>query len=129
MEKQLGRLMRNIGISRMNITSISEWEPPVDVYETENEVIVFMEISGIAPEKIKLAAEPRQLTISGERICPIEAITCIHQLEIEYGYFERSIHLPTAIDVNSTSSECKNGFLFIRMPLADHKGKIQIDVK
>ena len=114
--------------AHMNKSPFSTWEPAVDVYELNNEYIVFMDVSGVDPDELSVVAESRKLHISGTRKSQLEGITCIHQLEIEYGPFERSIVLPHAIDVSKTSSSCKNGFLMVRMPALQDHGRVDIKV-
>jgi HSP20 family molecular chaperone IbpA len=71
------------------------WEPPVDVLETETEVIVFSALPGVDPEDIHAVIEDGQLAISGQRVLPQELQTAlIHRLELPQGRFERRIPLP-----------------------------------
>jgi HSP20 family protein len=129
MEKQMGRMLRNMSLTRMAPVPGSDWVPATDVYETEAEIVVCMEISGLAPEDISVVAEQRQVTVTGQRrFPPIENASCIHQLEIEHGHFKRKIPLPIAVDPESTSSVYRNGYLLIRLPKLAHKGKITIQI-
>lgn len=127
MHRHFGRIMRTLSVSRMKSSSCSLWQPPVDIYESENELIVFVEVAGIAPEQIKLMAEAEVLTISGERKCEISGVTHVHRLEIEYGHFACRIPLPLPIDVDRTHSEISNGFLVVRAPLVRHQGSVAIN--
>lgn len=129
MERHLDRLMRSISATRMRYSSFSLWEPPVDLYESDSTLTVFMDVAGIDTNQLRIVAEPKLLKISGERRCDIAGITCVHQLEIEYGRFERIIQLPKSIDVSATISESKNGFLVVKMPLLKIQGKIEVNVK
>lgn len=113
----------------MRSSSFSLWDPPVDLYESDAELTVFMDVAGIDTSMLRIVAEPKVLRVSGERRCVIEGITCVHQLEIEYGRFERIIQLPKNIDVSATVSESKNGFLVVKMPLLKIQGKVAINVK
>ena len=94
------------------------WFPAADVYETASAIIVYMDISGIAPETLTVMAEDSRVTVSGMRgYEPQETVSCIHQLEIDRGFFERSISLPKPVDVTKAVSESRNGFLQITLPL------------
>lgn len=126
MERHMGRMMRNMSLSQMMVSHSGNWPPATDVYESENEIIVYMDVSGVDPEKLTVTAELMSVTVTGERKFPVVDMCCIHQLEVEYGRFERSVTLPVPIDVSSTNSVCKNGFLIINMPKKKHKGKVQI---
>ena len=71
------------------------WEPPVDVLETERELLVLAALPGVDPEHIKVAIKGDALVIAGERILPPELRTAvIHRLELPQGRFEREIVLP-----------------------------------
>ncbi len=129
MHRHFGRIMRTLSVGRMKSASCSLWQPPVDMYESDTELIVFVEVAGIDPDKIKVMAEAQALTISGERKCEITGINHVHQLEIEYGHFACRIPLPMLINVNETRSEIKNGFLIVRMPIIRHKGTVEINLK
>ena len=128
MHRHFGRIMRTLSAGRMKSSSCSLWQPPVDMYESEAELIVFVEVAGIAPEKIKVMAEAQVLTISGERKCEITGINHVHRLEIEYGHFACRIPLPLTIDVDATKSEINNGFLLVRMPIVRHQGTVKINL-
>jgi HSP20 family protein len=130
MEKQMGRMLRNMSLARMTpFQTGSDWVPSADVYETDTEVVICLEISGIEPDAISVLAEQRSVTVAGDRrFPPVENASCVHQLEIEHGRFERTIVLPVPVDVASTSSVYKNGYLLIRLPKLGHKGKITVRV-
>jgi HSP20 family protein len=88
-----------------------------------------MEIPGVDPKDISVMATPASVTISGVRTKPtFSDTTCIHQLEVEDGCFERVIHLSEAIDADATSSSCKNGCLLIRMPKKKVKTQIKVNI-
>lgn len=71
------------------------WEPPVDVLETEREVLVFIALPGVDPEEVKAAIDNGALVVSGRRVLPPELRrAAIHRLELPQGRFERRIPLP-----------------------------------
>jgi HSP20 family molecular chaperone IbpA len=71
------------------------WEPPVDLVETEREVHVLAALPGVDPKDIKVAINNGLLLIAGERVLPPEFRTAaIHRLELPQGRFERSVPLP-----------------------------------
>lgn len=129
MHRHYGRILRTLSVGRMKSSSCSLWQPPVDMYESDGELIVFVEVAGIAPDNIKVMAEKEMLTISGERKCEISGINHVHRLEIEYGHFACRIPLPVSIDVDKTRSEINNGFLLVRMPVVRHQGTVEINLK
>ncbi len=71
------------------------WEPPVDILETEQAVLVFAALPGVSVESLEIAAEAGELILAGVRTLPIEAETAvIHRLELPQGRFERRVRLP-----------------------------------
>lgn len=71
------------------------WEPPVDVLETEREVLVMVALPGVDPDKIEAVIEDGALAISGRRVLPVELRTAIiHRIELPQGRFARRVPLP-----------------------------------
>jgi HSP20 family molecular chaperone IbpA len=71
------------------------WEPPVDVLETEHEVLVLAALPGVDVAKVEAAIEGSLLVIAGQRAVPPELRTAvIHRLELPQGRFERRVPLP-----------------------------------
>lgn len=71
------------------------WEPPIDVLETEKEILVLAALPGVDPNQIQLVINNGVLVIAGERCLPDELRTAvIHRLELPQGRFERRIALP-----------------------------------
>ena len=73
----------------------ASWRPPVDVLETDKEVLVLAALPGVEVDKVDVAIHGGDLVISGSRQLPRELRTArIHRLELPQGRFERRIHLP-----------------------------------
>ncbi|WP_395666147.1 Hsp20/alpha crystallin family protein [Methylocella sp.] len=72
------------------------WEPPVDLFETEREVLALAALPGVDPKDIALRVENGSLVISGERVLPPQArAAAVHRLELPQGRFERVLPLPS----------------------------------
>jgi HSP20 family molecular chaperone IbpA len=71
------------------------WEPPVDVLETRDEVIVFVALPGVPADRVEVSLDGDALVFSGTRSFP-EALdrAIIHRLELPQGRFERRVPLP-----------------------------------
>ena len=73
----------------------SGWEPPIDVLETEDELLIFVALPGVDPDEVEAVIENGTLVISGRRVLPVELRSArIHRLELPQGRFERRIALP-----------------------------------
>jgi len=74
---------------------LPSWEPPVDVLETEREVLVLVALPGVSPERVEAAIEDGILVIAGTRVLPPQLRTAvIHRLELPQGRFERRVRIP-----------------------------------
>ena len=80
-------------ITRQNPT----WEPPVDVLETPESLLITVALPGVAPERVEVHLSGGWLIVSGTRPPSRSARhnAHIHRLELPYGHFERSIPLPS----------------------------------
>ncbi|MDR3422789.1 MAG: Hsp20/alpha crystallin family protein [Xanthobacteraceae bacterium] len=71
------------------------WEPPVDILETELEVMVLVALPGVNAEKVEAVIEDGELVIAGTRTYPQALRTAIiHRLELPQGRFYRRLRLP-----------------------------------
>ena len=71
------------------------WEPPIDVLETEREVLVLVALPGVDPDQVEATIENGILVVTGRRMLPPELRNAvIHRLELPQGRFERRIPLP-----------------------------------
>jgi HSP20 family protein len=71
------------------------WEPPIDVLETDREVLILIALPGVDPDEVEAAIDGDALVISGRRVLPAELRNArIHRLELPQGRFERRIALP-----------------------------------
>jgi HSP20 family molecular chaperone IbpA len=71
------------------------WEPPVDILETEVEVLVLVALPGVDADSTQAVIEDGDLVIAGTRTVPQEWRTAvIHRLELPQGRFYRRLRLP-----------------------------------
>jgi len=90
----------------------ARWEPPVDVFETEREVVIITALPGVPPEAVRAEIEVGTLIISGARPLPtMGGRAQIVRLEIPYGRFERRIALSSRLEL--ASRELTNGCLVL----------------
>lgn len=92
------------------------WEPPTDVLETQEAVLILVALPGVDPSKVEIVIHNSGLSIAGERVLPQELRTAIiHRLELPQGRFERHIPLPPG-RYEAPQSGVTNGCLVIRLP-------------
>jgi HSP20 family protein len=95
----------------------STWAPSVDIYETENAIIMNAEVPGIDEKDIEIKIEDNTLTIKGERKFEKETKEeNYHRIERSYGSFYRSFTIPRHVDQDKINAEHDNGVLRITMP-------------
>lgn len=70
------------------------WEPPMDVFETEREMVILIALPGVAAENVQVGFNGAVLSVVAERALPSRAATAIRRVEIPHGRFERHIELP-----------------------------------
>jgi HSP20 family molecular chaperone IbpA len=94
------------------------WEPPVDVLETDREVLVLAALPGVDAAKVEAVIDGPTLVISGQRVLPPELRTAtIHRLELPQGRFERRVSLPPGV-YNSVRRAEAHGCLVISLTKA-----------
>jgi HSP20 family protein len=90
------------------------WSPMSDVYETADKLIVTMELAGVNRDEVGISLDNNRLIIRGVRHEKLpEGITSHHQMEINYGCFERVLHLRPGVREEDVSANFENGFLTI----------------
>jgi HSP20 family molecular chaperone IbpA len=98
------------------------WEPPVDVLETDREVLVFFALPGVDPDRVEAVIEDGSLLVAGLRVLPSELQTAtIHRLELPQGRFERRVRLPAGRYSNVRRSMA-NGCLLITLDKGTFRG-------
>ena len=97
--------------------SPSPWLPPCDIYETEQEIVLKMELPEMKKDDVRLTLENDVLTVRGERKfeAKVEREN-YHRVERKYGEFLRSFSLPTFIEGKKILAEFKEGVLTVTMP-------------
>jgi HSP20 family protein len=107
----------NYGNPRWNMANETIWRPPTDVYETDNNVVVVIEIAGLAPNDYEILLRGRTLLVAGDRHDPAEK-KAYQQMEIRHGKFRTEVHLPWALEPSGQEATYENGFLKIILPKA-----------
>jgi HSP20 family protein len=73
------------------------WEPPVDIVETPDELLVQVALPGVGADSVTIGVEADGISVSALRSFPCrDAASQVHRIEIPYGRFERRIGLPLA---------------------------------
>jgi HSP20 family protein len=129
MQQHTGRILRSMSLTRMMPMETAGWQPAVDIYEAERSIYVYAELAGVTNESLRVTVDGQQLRISGVRqLPPHQSIACIHQLEIELGEFQRTLTLPSTVEIEGVESTYTNGILMVTLPKRIRKGRVSIRI-
>jgi HSP20 family protein len=93
------------------------WQPDVDVFETEESVVVRAELSGVRGQDLRVTIDGDTLRISGARVAPEAAdVKRLHQMEIATGPFERRVRIPMSFEREGVTAHLADGFLTVTLP-------------
>jgi HSP20 family protein len=107
------------------------FRPQVDAFRTEDPptYTVVVELAGVDPDQVNVTATDGALVISGERRRePCEG-RVFQQIEIEYGAFERLVHLPDDVDHARAEARYERGLLTIAMPIAKTEATAPVPIE
>jgi HSP20 family protein len=91
------------------------WSPPTDLYETDGNCVIKVEIAGMRDEDFDVAFANNILMITGNRP-DLNERRAYHQMEIRFGKFEIAVEIPVVVDMEKALAEYKDGFLVILLP-------------
>ena len=103
------------------------FRPQCDCYRTADPpaLHVVVELPGVDPASVQVVASDRALVVAGRRERPQPAGAHYHQVEIEYGLFERQIELSETIDSGLTTATYERGMLRIELPIAERTQPVE----
>jgi HSP20 family protein len=109
------------------------FRPQCDCYRTDDPPLlhVVVELPGVDPAAIEVVASERALAVTGSRERPHPTGARYHQVEIDYGRFERRIELGDEVDADRATATYEAGMLRIELPLAVEQrsgGRVPIEV-
>ena len=108
------------------------WSPLVDIYETDNELVLKADVPDVDLKDIDVRVENQTLTIAGERkFEKQDSGKGYHRMERSYGNFVRSFAVPSAFDTEKISAAFHNGVLTVTLPKkeAAKPRQVKIEVK
>lgn len=114
-QSEMSRLLNGLFDGPGRVTQT--WVPPLDVWETDSEVVYAFDLPGIPEDKISIEVEDDTLTVSGEREKTEEVREeGFYRFERRFGSFARAIGLPQGADPDKISARYENGVLEVRVP-------------
>jgi HSP20 family protein len=115
--------------SRSAQSDLATWAPAVDVFETENDLVVKADLPDVQEKDLDIRVENNTLTIRGERKFEQQ----VHEdkylrIERAYGTFTRSFSLPNTVNAEAIRAEYRNGVLTVRMRKREESKPKQIKI-
>lgn len=108
----------------------SEGQLTIDVYQTENDIVIKSTIAGVKPEDLDVTINNDMITIRGERKKEEEVPEeNYYYQECYWGNFSRSVILPVDVLADKIEASMKNGILTVRLPKADNTKSKKIQVR
>ncbi len=131
LQNEMGRWMNQMtgGTTPGNGQSSSTWLPAVDVWETENELVLAFDLPGIPEDKVSVELDDNVLTVSGERERTQEhSGDRFYRFERRFGTFARSVTLPQGVNEEAIQAAYRDGVLEIRVPKPEEQKPKRIPV-
>ncbi len=116
-QEQMNRLFEESFRGRGDNSALTTWAPAVDIYETENELVIKADLPDLNEKDLDIRVENNMLTIQGERKFE-ETVNKENYLRVEraYGSFTRSFSLPSTVNTDAIHAEYRNGVLTVQLP-------------
>ena len=92
------------------------WVPPTDVFETEDQIVVQVEVAGVKQSDLTVSLQDRRLIITGTRSAQVPSQRAYQQMQVRFGDFGTEVELPAPVDENSIEASYVDGFLRIVFP-------------
>ena len=110
-------------------SNLTPWAPAVDIYETENELVIKADLPDVNPQNLDIRVENNILTIRGERKFESKVKEDNYlRVERAYGSFSRSFALANSVKTDDIKADYQNGVLTLRLPKREEAKPKQIKV-
>jgi len=130
LQDQINRLFNEAFDRSSEDANLTPWSPSVDIYETEQNLVVKADLPDIKPEELDIRVENNILTIRGERQFE-KKVNESNYLRVEraYGSFSRSFALANTVNSEAIQADYKNGVLTLTMPKREEAKPKKIKVR
>jgi HSP20 family protein len=127
MSPQVAKMMEQLSKGYYGFMPSEVWTPNVNLYETETEYKVCVDLAGVEKEKIDITVVDQRLTLRGQRPVPrCDTPPCandaephklrVHLMEIDHGQFVREVELPHDVITDQITARYVDGLLWIDLP-------------
>ncbi|MHB8756378.1 MAG: Hsp20/alpha crystallin family protein [Candidatus Acidiferrales bacterium] len=117
LQEQVNRLFESTFPHKGDESTLTAWAPAVDVYETEDELVIKADLPEISEKDLDVRVENNMMTIRGERKFEQQVKEDSYlRMERAYGSFSRSFSLPNTVNTEAINADYKNGVLTVTLP-------------
>lgn len=125
---QITKMMEQLNKGYYGFMPSEVFTPNVNLYETDNEYQVCVDLAGVEKDKIDITVVEQRLTIRGNRPvppCPMPPECAeteqqqrirVHLMEIDHGAFARDVELPDNVQIDKITAKYNDGLLWISLP-------------
>jgi HSP20 family protein len=98
-------------------SGLGAWTPPVDTYETDDALVIQVDLPGVSKDDVSVDVHQNTLTLRGQRKPDVGVPQDrYHRVERTYGTFQRTFVLPTTVDQEKVQATFKDGVLELHLP-------------
>jgi HSP20 family protein len=131
MSREMSKMIDQLQRGYFGFSPGETWQPPVNLYETDDAYIVCVDLAGVDKSKIDIELLDQRLTIRGTRDVPTydDATDCapphegqrplkcrVHLMEIDHGGFARQVEVPVNVSRDRIAANYRNGMLWVELP-------------
>jgi HSP20 family protein len=125
LRSEMDEVFSDLWHARRLMSTRRGWRPAADVYRTEDPpvVTVVCDLAGVDPADVELSVSEGIPSITGVRRRPAADRAVYHQIELDYGAFERRIPVGEEVDSGAAEAVYERGLLTVRLPLVQQPAR------
>lgn len=130
LREAMDRLFDDAFTRPLSMGAVSSALPTIDLYQTEDEVVVKAALPGLKPDEVQISITGDVLTLRGEfKQAEQKQEATWHIRERRFGVFERSVMLPSQVQTDKARADFENGILTVSLPKAESVKPKTISIK
>ncbi|MEE8412473.1 MAG: Hsp20/alpha crystallin family protein [Acidobacteriota bacterium] len=129
-QSEINRLFDNLLDLEDQPGGAGNWMPNADILETEDTLVLKVELPGVAPDKLSLSVHGGNVILRGEKARPsAEGAVEFHTAERQFGRFKRVIQLGVPVNTRLATAELSNGLLEVRFPKVPNRRGEEVPIE
>jgi HSP20 family protein len=129
-QSEINRLFDNLLDLEGQPGGTGSWIPNADILETEDTLVLKVELPGVAPDKLRVSVHGGNVILRGEKIQPVaESAVEFHSAERQFGNFKRVIQLGVPVNTRQAVADLSNGLLEVRFPKVPNRRGEEVPIE